>query len=284
MQLNDYFVRQSNFVKSLFVIIVVVCVGISDYLSGAEISFSIFYLFPVSMAAWYVNRKFSIIVSVLGAAIWLPADLMARTSYANPFIHFWNMAVSFCVFLVISYLVAALKISLNKEQLLSRTDYLTGLLNRRGFSEIADMEIKRISRFGHAFTVAYIDLDNFKAVNDRLGHNTGDRLLHAVAITILNVSRETDIVARLGGDEFAILLPETEIQPAKVLFEKLQAHLLGIMEKNSWPVTFSIGVITFVEPPATFEDMLERADKIMYAVKSSGKGTIKYEIFGSRSS
>jgi diguanylate cyclase (GGDEF)-like protein len=283
MQLNDYIIRQPKINISVFVLILVALIGVADYLTGAEISFSIFYLFPVGLAAWFIDRWFSVVVSVIGAAIWWAADLIARTSYANPVIHFWNMTASLCVFLVFSYLLSALKTSLHKEHLLSQTDYLTGLLNRRGFTEIANVEIKRMSRFGHPFTIGYIDLDNFKMVNDRLGHNAGDLLLHAVATTMLITARETDIIARIGGDEFAVLLPETGFQPSQVLFEKLQAHLLTIMEKKNWPVTFSMGVVTFVEPPDSVEDMLNRVDKIMYAVKNSGKGMIKHEIFGGKS-
>jgi diguanylate cyclase (GGDEF)-like protein len=190
------------------------------------------------------------------------------------------MIVRLGTFLIMTLILSALKKALEHEKELARTDPLTGVANGRYFITLADMEINRARRYKHSFTVVYIDLDNFKTVNDHFGHSTGDALLRSVAHTIRNNIRATDIVGRLGGDEFAILLPETGPEPAEVITHKVQKVNLDVMQKNEWPVTFSIGVVTFLGPPSTVDEMLKISDVVMYAAKKNGKNAIKYEIFG----
>jgi diguanylate cyclase (GGDEF)-like protein len=127
-------------------------------------------------------------------------------------------------------------------------------------------------------TLAYIDCDNFKAINDCFGHQTGDNLLCSVANTLQKSIRVTDIVARLGGDEFAILLPETGYEQAEVVIRKIQKILLDVMQKNRWPITFSFGVVTFHSPPNTVDEIIKRSDALMYSAKQSGKNMIKHEV------
>jgi diguanylate cyclase (GGDEF)-like protein len=179
-------------------------------------------------------------------------------------------------FLLVNYTVSSLKTSLERERDMARTDYLTRVANSRYFSEVASQEIKRAGRYQHPFTVAYLDIDDFKQVNDRWGHSTGDELLGLVAHTIRNNIRSTDAVARLGGDEFALLLPETGYDAAAVVVQKVYLSLLAAMGGKAWPVTFSIGVVTFRTPPDSVDGMLKVADAFMYSVKHSGKNRIKH--------
>jgi diguanylate cyclase (GGDEF)-like protein len=165
------------------------------------------------------------------------------------------------------------------EKNLARKDMLTGAANRRLFFELAEVEIRRSRRYKHPFTLAYIDLDNFKKVNDTQGHNAGDNVLKVVVETIRKNIREIDLISRLSGDEFVILLPETNLSQAKVVIERTQKGLLFAMQKNSWPVTFSIGVITFEKVPSTADEMVKVADNLMYEVKKSGKNNIRYDVW-----
>jgi diguanylate cyclase (GGDEF)-like protein len=130
--------------------------------------------------------------------------------------------------------------------------------------------------------VVCIDLDNFKIVNDCFGHSTGDILLRLVAHTIQQNIRVTDTVARLGGDEFAILLPETGRNVAEAILQKVQKINLEIMRRHGWPVTLSIGVVTFTSPPSTVDETLRISDQLMYSAKNNGKNSIQYEVFGKR--
>lgn len=279
MKVIEYFSKQS---KSFIVVVgflLVVFIGIVDYLTGAEISLSIFYLLPISLVAWFTGKWRGFVVSVASGVTWLAADLATGHIYSHPVIPYWNMTVRLGFFLIVTFTLHKLKIALVLERALARTDSLTGIANGRTFDELANSEINRARRYRHPFTLAYIDLDNFKTVNDHFGHTTGDTLLQLVAKIIQDNLRAVDIVARLGGDEFAILLPETEHEPGQVVIRRIQKNLLDIMQKNGWPVTFSIGMVTFISPLSTVDEMIKMADDLMYSVKSSGKNELKHEVF-----
>jgi len=164
-----------------------------------------------------------------------------------------------------------LQVALENEKNLSRIDFLTGIPNRRCFHQALTTESKRARRYQRPTTVAYIDVDNFKQVNDRLGHAVGDQLLKTIGRALETTLRETDTPARLGGDEFAILLPETDAESALVVLAKVQACLDAVMQQQRWPVSFSVGVVTFTRAPASAEEMVQRADELMYEVKRKGK-------------
>jgi diguanylate cyclase (GGDEF)-like protein len=125
-----------------------------------------------------------------------------------------------------------------------------------------------------------MDIDNFKIINDRYGHQTGDVLLVWVAKTIRKNLRATDYVARVGGDEFALLLPETGAEAGQFVLYKLQRMLLDLMQKNNWPVTFSIGAATFVAEPESLDQMIQSADDLMYSAKRNGKNRIAQAVVG----
>jgi len=252
-------------------------VGLIDYITGREISLSLFYLLPVSFATWHAGKWTGILFCFAGATIWFFADTMAGHVYSYAGIPYWNAFVRLGFFLVVSYLLTKLRISLAHEKTLSRTDALTGLFNMRAFYDFAETEIQRSRRFKRSLTIGYLDLDNFKTVNDQLGHSAGDALLQSVAEIIRNNTRAVDIPARLGGDEFGILLTETGIESAHTVFLKIQEKILKTMQRNSWPVTVSIGSVTYKNPPETVDYMLRKADSLLYTVKNSGKNRIIHE-------
>ncbi len=156
-------------------------------------------------------------------------------------------------------------------------DDLTKVATRVAFYEFATAEINRARRFKLTTTLAYVDLDSFKEVNDRRGHATGDKLLITVARSMQKSIRHTDMVARMGGDEFALILPNTGKDAAQKVLEKLLNVLTRSMRQHHWPVTFSIGAVTFLVPPGSVHQMIQRADEIMYSVKQSGKNRLQQE-------
>lgn len=253
-------------------------IGVIDYLTGIQISFSIFYLIPTALVVWYGNRRFGLLFALLSALIWLLADLLGGHIYSHPLIPFWNCGVRLGFFLIISLFLNKIKEQINLEKRLSRIDFLTGIYNRRAFFELANRQLEWCRQRHHAMTIAYIDCDNFKMVNDLLGHQHGDALLRSVAATIQNNLRIGDIVARLGGDEFAIFLPYVEQPAVEELLGRLQVALLHAMAENGWPVTFSIGAITFTHPQLSIEEMVHKADRLMYEVKRENKNTLKYVV------
>jgi diguanylate cyclase (GGDEF)-like protein len=121
-------------------------------------------------------------------------------------------------------------------------------------------------------------VDDFKLVNDRLGHSAGDRLLMLVADTLRANVRAVDVVARLGGDEFAVLMPETDDRSAQVMLRRVRRQLLEAARLKGWPVTFSAGLITWVEPPPGVDEMLRTADELMYTAKRHGKNSVSHAV------
>jgi diguanylate cyclase (GGDEF)-like protein len=269
--------------KSLLIsigFVIVALVGIINYLAGPELSTWIFYFIPIFLVTWFTYRWVGMIMSIVSALMWFLVDITSGVTYSYSTIPYWNGIARFCSFLIFTFILSVLKTVLEHEKELSRIDFLTGVGNRRYFTEVAEMEINRARRYKHPFTVVYVDLDNFKTINDHFGHSKGDNLLCLIASTIQNNIRITDTVARLGGDEFAILFPESGPELAEVIICRLKRINLEIMQKHELPVTFSIGVVTFTSPPSSVDEMLKISDNHMYVAKSNGKNTIKHAVFG----
>jgi diguanylate cyclase (GGDEF)-like protein len=253
-------------------------VGLLDYWTGTGLNFSIFYLLPISFAAWFLGLGLGVLSAVVSAA--LVVVLNAELGSAHLFTTVANALFNLVLFIFLVFIIGEVRALYERERDFSRHDFLTTLPNARAFYEILTLEKNRARRFGRPLTLAYIDLDNFKLMNDRYGHPKGDLLLAAIARTMQNSIRETDIIARLGGDEFVLLLPETTEEAARVVLAKLQATLMGLMGEQRWPVTFSIGAVTFLTAPDSAEEMIQKADQLMYSVKQSGKNRIEQRVLG----
>jgi diguanylate cyclase (GGDEF)-like protein len=257
-------------------VLLMLLVAAVDHLTGYEISFSIFYLIPTSIAAWYGSRRMGYGISLFGSMTWMIVETTSGQPYTQGWILFWNSAVRLAFFSVVAYLLAELKSQLQRQRDLARTDNLTGLLNRAGFFERATGAVNAASRYGYAIAVAYIDLNGFKSINDNMGHSQGDRALTTVGGLLGEASRKSDVIARFGGDEFVVLLPDTDLPGAKAYFEKLQTELQRKIREHGWTgLGSSIGAVVFETAPRDIDDALRRADDLMYRVKQTGKsGTI----------
>ena len=276
----DSFLQRRS--KLELIVIAVVLIALPSYLTlitGGTISFSIFYLAPVALLSWYMGTVEGILASIISAAAWLRADVVAAGS-SNLMARYWNAVVLFGFFLITALILSRLKAAYLQEQELSRVDFLTGVPNGRAFRQVAEMEKHRVRRYRHPLTLAYLDIDNFKVVNDHYGHQTGDVLLVWVARSIKRNLRATDFVARVGGDEFAILLPETGAEAGQFVLYKLQRVLIDLAKQNAWPVTFSIGAATFVAEPDSLDEMIQSADELMYSAKRNGKNRIAQAVVG----
>lgn len=280
VELIRYWEKQPKLLLIGVGILLVLLIGIIDYLTGIYISLSIFYLIPIVFITWFVSRWSGLFISLLSTVVWFIADT-ALKNFPYALIPYWNAAVRFSFFVIIAYLLSALKIAYEREKRLARTDMLTGAINRHYFMELLQAEINRNRRYGHPLTVAYIDVDNFKMVNDSFGHSTGDKLLHLIANTIKRQIRTTDVIARLGGDEFALLLLESSYESARIVLHRVHKQLMQTTQTQSWPVSFSIGAVTFIRVPDSVDvnTVVEQADELMYAVKHSGKNRLEHALF-----
>ena len=276
MQLTEFLGRRSRVTITAAALLAVMLLGVADYLNGPDVSFLIFYTAPVYIAAWYAGRRVGLLVCAAIGLSWFVGAYLTSGHFTHPLVAYWNAAVHLGFILLMAHIVAAFKHSLEQERELARTDYLTGSVNKRYFTELAEAEIERARRHGHPFSVAYMDVDDFKLVNDHLGHSAGDRLLKSFAETIRREVRSIDVVARLSGDEFAVLMPETSAGAARAAVGRLRRRLAQAARQHGWPVTFSIGVATWDEPPPSVDEMLRHADELMYAAKRGGKNSVRH--------
>lgn len=241
-----------------------------DLLTGPELSFSLFYLLPVALVSSRWGTAPGQASAVAAAAAWLLIDLASGGRYSHPLIPFWNATVRLGFFSVVSWLLDRLHRAVERETTLARTDPLTGLPNRRAFEEAAARELARAARLGSGVALAVIDLDDFKLVNDRRGHEAGDEVLCRFAATARRVLRSIDITARTGGDEFSVLLPEVDAASAVQVLGRLQESLTA---HEAGAVRCSIGVAHVTG--GTLSDALRSADTALYQAKAEAKGSIR---------
>lgn len=246
-------------------------IGILDHITGYEFSFSVFYVIPVSLAVWSLGLRVGTLFSLLSAVVWVTADKMSGNVYSHGIIPFWNGFVHLLFLLIISYLLNIVRNNYTTMKHLSDTDSLTGVMNGRGFEKAMRDIFPTASRLNHILSIAFIDLDNFKSVNDRFGHSTGDKLLTDLAELMKRSIRQSDIVARMGGDEFVILLMDTDYDTSDRIMTRIKNETELLMKENGWPVTFSAGMITFKSDLSTSDNLIKLADEIMYEVKNSSK-------------
>jgi diguanylate cyclase (GGDEF)-like protein len=254
----------------------VVLLGLADYVSGPGIRFFIFYWPPIAMAAWFAGRRWGYGLSVCAGLTWLAANWTDQLAVDDPSVTVFNLAVNWASFAFLGYVVSRLHDYVEVEQAAARTDFLTQTANSRAFLEALAAQVARSQRSGEPFSLASLDVDNFKEVNDRFGHEGGNDLLRAVARTLRQDLRGADLVARMGGDEFSMLLPRTGPDNARAVIGRIEVDLKAAVAQGQWPVSFSIGVVTSVTDPAPPEALLELADQLMYEVKHRGKDGVKY--------
>jgi len=259
--------------------VLMVVVSLVDLTTGIELSFSLFYLLPIAVVAWYGDRGIAAAACSVGAIVWTTIDVLAGQHYSNTLVWVWNTGIRFGFLVIVASLLDRLRTELHRVQDLAGVDYLTGAVSPASFYEMLQAELDRCRRYGRPFTLAYIDLDDFKRMNDQFGHSTGDEVLRRVVSGARARLRSTDALARLGGDEFAILLPETDLESAQAVLPEVQNTLRNEMQSHGWPVTCSIGVVTFAETPTAPDDALRLADELMYAAKSAGKNAIRYSAY-----
>lgn len=260
----------------------VLLIGWLDYETGPEIGLSLLYLIPVAISGWYGGIPSAVLVACLAGAAWLFADLAWRDSEAAIAISLWNAFTRFVIYNTEGVFIALLHRDREKlrrlaarESALARTDQVTKLPNARAFLELVDAEIDRARDRGSAVCVIYIDLDNFKTFNDRLGHAAGDEILAEVANILTRSIRTTDVPARLGGDEFAALLRDVDATYAQTVANTISDSIRQLGSAYA-DLGFgaTVGVAHVRELPESAAELVRAADDAMYVGKAGGKGQV----------
>lgn len=273
--------RSARFIWWLSFLMMLLIVGLSSTTSYI-MYLEPFIALPIILACWYSTRKSGILLALLSAV----TLFISKQLIDAPDLHI-ESAVYDGISHLVAYVFLAILItnfrSIHQVELIAAdTDSMTGLLNPRGFyAELAN-ELLRSIRYKRTFSLAYIDIDNFKAINDSLGHSAGDDLLKAVAACLKSSLRATDSVARLGGDEYACLLPETKTEEAKKVYSIVEQRLTTSMRSHNWQVSFSVGIVTFETLPEDVKEAIAITDKLMYSVKNNKKDNTAYMVWQGR--
>ncbi len=238
-----------------------------------QFELGILYLIPVVLATWQdgvtAGLAFAAATTVLRYVGGL-AELPGSTPFAA-------RLGSEGAFVAVAGIAMAGLVQLRRTQAelarLASYDQLTGALSAPAFSARLAAELARARRYRRSLALLYLDLDDFKTVNDRHGHATGDAVLGLVGDAIRRSLRQADVVGRLGGDEFAVLMPETEGSVAVAAATRLAAGIRSAFH-GSPSVTASIGVVASVAPDGIPEDLLRQADAAMYEAKRAGKDRV----------
>jgi diguanylate cyclase (GGDEF)-like protein len=256
-----------------------IVVGYLDYLTGPFVGLTLFYILPVAAVSWRAGRRAGIALAVLAASTWLLAEIGWEHEY--PFwVSVWNGVTRLTIFVGTSLFLSRIQIDqlqlrrlLDLERSLARTDPLTGLANLRSFIEHTQTRRREDDR--RPFCVLYLDMDNFKALNDNYGHLAGDGFLREVGGFIHQAIRASDEATRIGGDEFAIVLHDVEDGAAAAIGERLIERIRVLAERFPLAnVAASVGMAHFDHYPEDAAEILRRADEAMYRAKSAGKGRV----------
>ena len=247
--------------------------GIFRTETDAEFTFASLAIFPVLVIAWMGGKLHGLFMAFLGVAMWVAADYISGRQFSASWVPWVNAATHFATYGLVAVLAAQVRLQFEREHEHATRDALTGLQNRRSFLAGGASEVERSKRYGHPLSVIFLDLDDFKQLNDTRGHDAGDAALRETARALRNALRSNDRVARLGGDEFVVLLPEVGFDEAIEAGRKVSVAVNEALRKFS-PVTCSVGVAWFEQVAQTFPEMLKAADALMYEVKEGGKNNM----------
>jgi diguanylate cyclase (GGDEF)-like protein len=247
------------------------------YFVPPRFSVAFVFLVPISFATWFLSWVAGSMIALAGALFLFYFDLRFTDSGLAG--ARWNGFINVVVATTFIYIFAELRALYMRQIDLSRRDPLTGQLNRRAFIEMVVLESHRMARHRRPLTIAYVDVDDFKLINDRYGHAAGDEFLRGLGRNIATRLRITDCLARVGGDEFAILLPETDEAAARRVMGEIHNALRHFSSSYTAAATVSVGAVTFASASSA-EAMLAMADGAMYAIKQAGKNNVAFKLEG----
>jgi diguanylate cyclase (GGDEF)-like protein len=248
--------------------------------AGHDIPVTDFMLVPVAAVGWLVTERAYAYLAAGLTAIVTVAIAVTGQAQGQLGAALAAAGMRFVLYLVVLALLGAIRNVQLARKTEARTDYLTGAANARAFEEVATAELERSRRYGRPLSLLYLDVDDFKTVNDTFGHAAGDNVLAEVSHMLRCSVRGNDLVARLGGDEFAVLMPETGRFAAVAVARRAREELARLTLPDGETVRSSVGVVSYARPPASVDAMIHDADTLMYRAKEQGKDRIESAEYG----
>lgn len=245
-----------------------------DVMAGSGITFQLLYIFPLIFIALHSSRT-NLVIGAVALSVFLQFIELLFFQH-----HALEMQLHLFLMIAFSNGICALLARYSRTNTLearhlSTIDSLTRLFNRGALENALIAEIVRQRRYGGRFSVAVIDLDGFKGLNDSMGHQAGDEALNLLADILRNNTRQTDMLARPGGDEFVVVMPNTRAADCNALCHLFcQKIAMRMLDVFSYPITASIGFTTIENPNTTANDILAIADRAMYQAKLLGKNGV----------
>lgn len=244
--------------------------SVADLLAGPDVSFAVFYALIVMGTTFHAGWVAGAITAILSSGAGLSARLLYHSDSMSAQAALWNLGNELAVFTALLLVTSYGRSLLDRMAAQTRLDLLTGALNTRGVLEVFEWERARAARTATPLSIAFIDLDNMKRVNDELGHAEGDEMLRTFASSVMSAIRETDTFGRVGGDEFALILPDTDEHKALQALQRLRGVINRRTHDRSPYISVSVGVATFRRDPPEATEALRAADALMYVAKRAG--------------
>ena len=241
--------------------------------TGADLRLGILYVVPVLLAASYDGLGWGIAFALATALLRFGVGIDQMPLDTSLQVRILNEAAYLTVVGVAIAGLSQLRRTQSQLRLLATHDPLTTVLNARAFASQLAQELGRNRRYGRPLALIYLDLDDFKKVNDAHGHATGDAVLRLVADAMRSAVRQADVVGRLGGDEFGVLMPETDGTLAHAVATRLAGGIRTVF-RGTPSVTASIGVVAVSGTEAGSDELLRKADQAMYEAKQAGKDRV----------
>ena len=239
------------------------------------------YLLPIIASALIFGKLPTAlkVSAIIACFMYFAHNPKSKTLLTMPF---WGELLVLCApMILVAYkttmLAAVIRHAVDKIKQVSDTDELTGSYNMRAFSSMLQRAFRQAVRYGHALSVVMIDSDNLKQINDKHGHESGNRLLQHLVRCIREQLRGSDVMARFGGDEFIVLLPETNIKGAMEMAERIRKAVeISRLDLRSGDtnITVSLGVASYPEGGGNLDLILDKADKAMYRAKQRGRNQV----------